>query len=53
MDEFKDLKLEHTLEHTWKDALCFYGEGKVVSKEGRCFYLCFCGCCQKKASFGR
>ncbi|KAJ9517000.1 hypothetical protein QJQ45_027358 [Haematococcus lacustris] len=29
-DEFKALGLEHTLERSWPDASCFFGEGKPV-----------------------
>lgn len=33
-DEFKALGLEHTLECSWPDAVCYFGEGKEV-KVGR------------------
>ena len=29
-DEFRELGLEHTLNATWKDALCYFGEGQEV-----------------------
>lgn len=29
-DEFRELGLEHTLNATWKDALCYFGESKEV-----------------------
>ena len=30
-DEFTELGLAHTLEHTWPDAVCYFGEGSEVS----------------------
>ena len=30
MDEFRDLGLEHCLNRTWQDALCYFGENKEV-----------------------
>lgn len=30
-DEFRELGLAHTLNHTWKDALCYFGEGQEAS----------------------
>lgn len=29
-DEFRELGLAHTLNTTWKDALCYFGEGQEV-----------------------
>ena len=29
-DEFNELGLAHTLEHTWPDAVCYFGEGGEV-----------------------
>ncbi len=29
-DEFTELGLAHTLEHTWPDAVCYFGEGGEV-----------------------
>lgn len=29
-DEFQALRLEHTLECSWPDAVCYFGEGKEV-----------------------
>ena len=31
-DEFKELGLAHTLEHTWPDAVCYFGEGREVTR---------------------
>jgi len=30
-DEFTELGLAHTLEHTWPDAVCYFGEGSEVA----------------------
>lgn len=30
LDEFKELELEHTLDATWQDALCYFREGEMV-----------------------
>ena len=30
MDEFAALGMSHTLERTWPDAVCYFGEGKEV-----------------------
>ena len=30
LDEFKELGLEHTLDATWQDALCYFREGEMV-----------------------
>ncbi len=30
-DEFRELGLAHTLNTTWKDALCYFGEGQEAS----------------------
>lgn len=35
VDEFTSLGLSHTLERTYEDAQCFFGEGKEVRSE-RC-----------------
>lgn len=29
-DEFRELGLEGTLDHEWKDAMCYFGEGQEV-----------------------
>ena len=34
MDEYSELGMAHTLERTWPDALCYFGEGKEVSGFG-------------------
>jgi lycopene epsilon-cyclase len=31
-DEFKELGLAHTLEYTWPDAVCYFGEGREVTE---------------------
>jgi lycopene epsilon-cyclase len=31
MDEYSELGMAHTLERTWPDALCYFGEGKEVN----------------------
>ncbi len=36
-DEFRELGLAHTLNATWDDALCYFGEGqevRLVAAEG-------------------
>jgi hypothetical protein len=38
-DEFRDLGLESTLDHSWDDAMCYFGEGKEV-RVGRGYGRC-------------
>ena len=35
-DEFTELGLAHTLENTWPDAVCYFGEGREVAFHGLC-----------------
>jgi hypothetical protein len=39
MDEFRALGLEHTLEVSWEDAICYFGEGRQV-RVGRGYGRC-------------
>ena len=34
MDEYDALGMSHTLERTWPDAICYFGEGKEVRAAG-------------------
>jgi hypothetical protein len=35
LDEYEALGMAHTLERTWTDAVCYFGEGKEVGQGGR------------------
>ncbi len=38
LDEFQDMGLEHCLETSWTDAVCYFGEAKPIRVSRSCAF---------------